>query len=123
VPKRVLDVGNCSMDHGAIRSLLEGAFQAQVVQAHNAEDTIALLAAESFDLVLVNRHLDEDGTEGLDIIRSIKADPQTAAVPCMLITNYAEHQELAVAAGAEHGFGKKSLRDPATHERLRKHLA
>jgi CheY-like chemotaxis protein len=93
------------------------------VQAHNAQDTIELLAAESFDLVLVNRHLDEDGSEGLDIIRAIKADPQTAAIPCMLITNYAEHQELAVAAGAEQGFGKKSLQTPATHELLRKHLS
>jgi two-component system chemotaxis response regulator CheY len=122
VTKRVLDVGNCSLDHGAIRSLLEGTFQATVVQAHNAAHTADLLAQQAYDLVLVNRHLDEDGTEGLDIIRAIKADPKTSAIPCMLITNYDEHQQAAVAEGAEPGFGKKSLREAATHERLRKHL-
>jgi CheY-like chemotaxis protein len=110
------------MDHGAIRSLLEGTFGATVVQAHNASQTASLLAQEPFDLVLVNREFDEDGTEGIEVIRAIKTDPQTAAVPVMLITNYPEHQEAAVSAGAEHGFGKKALRDPQTHERLRKHL-
>jgi CheY-like chemotaxis protein len=120
--KRVLDVGNCSMDHGSIRSLLEGAFGATVVQAHNAGQTADLLAKEPFDLVLVNREFDEDGTEGIEVIRSIKADPKTSSIPVMLITNYAEHQAAAVAIGAEPGFGKKGLHDPQTHEMLRKHL-
>ncbi len=120
--KRVLDVGNCSMDHGSIRSLLEGTFGATVVQAHNAVQTTDLLAKESFDLILVNREFDEDGTEGIEVIRAIKADPKTSSIPVMLITNYTEHQATAVAAGAEPGFGKKGLHDPKTHERLRKHL-
>lgn len=120
--KRVLDVGNCSMDHGSIRSLLEGTFGATVVQAHNAGQTADLLAKEPFDLILVNREFDEDGTEGIEVIRAIKADPKTSPIPVMLITNYAEHQATAVAAGAEPGFGKKGLHDPQTHERLRKFL-
>jgi CheY-like chemotaxis protein len=110
------------MDHGAIRSLLERTFQATVVQAHNAGQTADLLAKESFDLVLVNREFDEDGMEGIEVIRAIKADPKTSSIPVMLITNYSEHQATAVAAGAEPGFGKKGLHDPQTHERLRKHL-
>jgi CheY-like chemotaxis protein len=116
--KRVLDVGNCGPDHAAIRQLLETTFRAAVIQTHGLDDTLALLRRESIDLVLVNRKLDQDYSDGLAIIRAIKADPGLAAVPCMLITNHADHQEQAVAAGAVHGFGKKELRAPLTHERL-----
>ncbi len=120
--KRVLDVGNCGMDHGAIRSLIERSFRAQVVQAHGQEDALDLLGKEKFDLVLVNRKLDQDYSDGMDVITAIKARPEHAAIPCMLITNYPEHQAAAVAAGCEPGFGKKTLSDRETHERLKKHL-
>ena len=120
--KRVLDVGNCSLDHGAIRSLIERSFSADVVQAHGSEDALELLGREPFDLVLVNRKLDQDYSDGLDVVAAIKAQPQYADLPCMLITNYEEHQQAAVAAGCQPGFGKKTLHNPVTHERLKKHL-
>jgi CheY-like chemotaxis protein len=122
MPKRVLDVGNCVPDHGAIRSLLERTFGAEVVQAHGPEDTLAELKKGHFDLVLVNRKLDQDYSDGLDIIKSLKADPALAKTPVMLITNYENHQAVAIAAGAEPGFGKLSLNEPATIERLGKFL-
>ena len=40
----------------------------------------------------------------------------------MLVTNYAEHQHTAIAAGAEPGFGKLAYNEPATHERLARFL-
>lgn len=120
--KRVLDVGNCSPDHGAISSVLKKHFGATVVQAHGPDDALAALRQDKFDLVLVNRKLDQDYSDGLEIIKKIKADKALAATPCMLITNYAEHQAAAIAAGAEPGFGKLALSAPETIERLRKHL-
>lgn len=120
--KRVLDVGNCSMDHGSISSLLQAAFGAEVVQAHGPDDAHELLGREQFDLVLVNRKLDQDYSDGLDIIKSIKADARHAHLPCMLITNYPDQQETAVAAGAVPGFGKKQLHDEATHAKLAQFL-
>jgi two-component system chemotaxis response regulator CheY len=120
--KRVLDVGNCVPDHGAIRSLLERTFGAEVVQAHGPGDTLAELQAGVFDLVLVNRKLDQDYSDGLDIIKAIKADAALARTPVMLITNYEDHQQAAVAAGAQPGFGKLSLSSPQTLERLGKFL-
>lgn len=122
MPKRVLDVGNCVPDHAAIRTMLERKFGAQVAQTDGPEDTLALLASEPFDLVLVNRKLDRDYSDGLPIIEAIKADPQLAKVPVMLITNYAEHQQTAVAAGAAYGFGKKQLYADETQARLAKIL-
>jgi CheY-like chemotaxis protein len=123
MPKRVLDVGNCVPDHAAIRSLLERTFAAEVTQTHGPEDTLAALQERPFDLVLVNRKLDQDYRDGLDVIKSIKADAALAKTPVMLITNYEDHQAAAVAAGAEPGFGKLSLNTPQTLKRLERFLS
>lgn len=121
--KHVLDVGQCQMDHGALRRLIEGKFAAEVTQAHSAEQALAQLRSRQFDLVLVNRKLDADYSDGLEIIKQIKADPELSGVNVMLVTNYSEHQEQAVAAGAAPGFGKSELLEPRTLERLKPFLA
>jgi CheY-like chemotaxis protein len=123
MPKRVLDVGNCVPDHAAIRGMLEKMFRADVVQADGLGDAMAALRNEPFDLVLVNRKLDQDYSDGLDIIKQIKADAKLKSVPCMLISNYPDQQQLGVAAGAEYGFGKKELYREETQSRLAKFLA
>ena len=120
--KHVLDVGQCQMDHGALRRLIEGKFAAEVTQANSAEQALDQLRSRQFDLVLVNRKLDADYSDGLEIIKQIKADPELSGVNVMLVTNYAEHQEQAVAAGAAPGFGKSELTSPATLELLRPFL-
>jgi CheY-like chemotaxis protein len=116
--KRVLDIGNCSMDHGAISGMLRKQFGVEVVQCHGPDDSMSALRAGQFDLVLVNRKLDQDYSDGLEIVRAIKADPQLADTPVMLITNFPQYQEQAIAAGALPGFGKKELYNETTQQRL-----
>jgi CheY-like chemotaxis protein len=58
----------------------------------------------------------------MEILKQIKADAQLRQVPVMLVTNYADHQALAVAAGAEPGFGKLALDTPDTLEKLSRFL-
>lgn len=120
--KRVLDVGNCAADHAAIRTLIERGFDATVTRTHGEHDTLAVLRAGQFDLVLVNRLLDRGG-EGRPIISRIKNEPDLASVPVMLVTDYPEHQRAAVEVGAEYGFGKSELHMPATREKLQRFLA
>jgi CheY-like chemotaxis protein len=120
--KRVLDVGNCGADHVSIRRFIEEHFDAQVARAQGWGDVQAELRQNAVDLILVNRVLDRCGSEGLGIIRRIKADPQFASIPCLLLSNYADYQEQAVRAGAEPGFGKADLRQPETLELLRRLL-
>ena len=116
--RRVLEVGNCDPDHAAIRGMLEREFAAEVVRAQQGNDAIEQLRSRPFDLVLINRKLDIDYTDGIDILKRIKADDELSSVPVMLVTNYPEHQQAAVAAGALCGFGKMELAAPATRERL-----
>ena len=120
--KRVLDVGQCGADHTVIRRLVEGHFQAEVTPADDLEDALVQLRGGRFDLVLVNRRLDANGDDGLEVIRRIKSDALLTSIPLMLVSNYADYQEQAVAAGAEMGFGKAELAAPQTRELLEKFL-
>ena len=117
MPKRVLDVGNCQPDHAAIKRLLSR-WEAEVIQAHGADDALEALRAGGIDLVLVNRKLDRDYSDGIDVIRLIKADEHVGSTPVMLVTNYVEHQQQAESIGALRGFGKLEFDKPETLERL-----
>jgi len=123
MPKRVLNVGQCPPDHLAIRDFLAKHFDVELTQTQGHDDTLAALGDGAFDLVLINRKLDVDYSDGVEIIHRIKADPTVAHVPVMLVTNYAEHHDLAQAAGAERGFGKLEFHKPETVETLRPFLS
>lgn len=116
--KKVLDVGNCAPDFTAIRQFLTSNFDCEVHQAHGPEDTLARLRGEKFDLVLINRKLDRDYSDGIEIVRQLKADEQLKDVPVMLVTNYEDHQDAAVELGAERGFGKLELGNQTTLEQV-----
>lgn len=118
MPKTVIDCGNCGPDHNSIRNMIQRHFDAVVEQTHDGRQTLARLRKGGVDLVLVNRKLDRDYSDGMDVIRQIKADDQLKDVPVMLVTNYEEHQQAAVAIGAVAGFGKLSVSDPQTHALL-----
>lgn len=120
---RVLDVGQCAMDHGAISRLITKSFGAQVDRAHTLAEALDAVGSRSYDLVLVNRILDTDGSAGMAVLEAIKQNPRTAAVRVMLVSNYADAQAQAVAAGAEPGFGKNSLNSAATRELLQNLLS
>ena len=120
--RTVLDVGNCVPDHASIKRLLTSHYDVDVLQTHASDDTLALLRKRAVDLVLINRKLDCDYSDGTEILKQLKADPLLAKTPVMIITNYAEHQDAAVALGAERGFGKLELQTPATREKLNSFL-
>jgi DNA-binding response OmpR family regulator len=116
--KTVLDVGNCNPDHYAIRDMLKSSFSVNVLRADQLSDALDILNRESVDLVLVNRKLDIDYSDGMDIISTLLGHTKFQSIPVMLVTNLEEHQTAAIEAGAKAGFGKSSLRTPETHSRL-----
>lgn len=116
--KTVLDVGNCSPDHSAIKRMLTSLYDVEVLQADQLSDTQQILASQDVDLILINRKLDIDYSDGMDILKSLKSGETTRHIPVMLVTNYPEHQQAAVEAGGVYGFGKLELNSPQTRERL-----
>jgi CheY-like chemotaxis protein len=116
--KTVLDVGNCVPDFSAISRFLMKNFDCEVLQADKADDALETLRKQRVDLITVNRKLDCDYSDGMEVIRQIKADPELKDIPVMLITNYSEHQDAAMAIGAVRGFGKLEYGKPETLQRL-----
>ena len=115
---RVLNVGQCGFDHRNISHMLADHFGAEVTPAATADEAVSAVRRGEYDLVLINRVFDVDGTSGLDLIQRLQEDEQTRATPAMLVSNFAAAQEAAVALGARHGFGKDALTTPNTRERL-----
>jgi two-component system chemotaxis response regulator CheY len=110
--KRVLSVGQCGFDHANLTRTFRTHFAAEVVATDTATEAWLKLRGEQFDLILVNRVLDSDGTSGLDLIRQFRADEHAKSLAVMLVSNYDDAQEEAVASGALPGFGKSSLGQP-----------
>ncbi|MFN4896831.1 MAG: hypothetical protein ACK5GN_06375 [Pseudomonadota bacterium] len=114
----VVDIGQCDPDHASIRRLVES-LGMKVVRAYTAADAKKLVAQPGVALALVNRIFDADGGSGIDCIRELlemakSPDFQNPNMKVMLVSNYPEYQEQAVALGALPGFGKAALRDPQT---------
>ncbi len=114
----VLDVGQCDFDHDNISRMLSEEFGADVKRAVTSEEAFRAVRAGHFNLVLVNRVLDADGASGLDLIQRLLSNEDTRATPTMLVSNYADAQDAAVALGATRGFGKSTLTSRETRDQL-----
>ncbi len=114
----VLDVGQCDLDHDNMSRMLSEEFRAEVKRAATGEEAFRTVQTGHFDLVLVNRILDADGASGLDLIQRLLSNEDTRATPTMLVSNYADAQDAAVASGATRGFGKSALTSSETRDQL-----
>lgn len=116
--KKVLDVGQCNADHSSISNLLSRHFKVELHRSHSHDDVVAILADHSFDLILINRLLDADGSPGMNVLQTLKSNESSAGTPVMVVSNYEDAQSAAIEAGAVQGFGKSKLTSPETIELL-----
>lgn len=112
----VIDLGQCDPDHASIKRVVERC-GVSVVRAHSGDDAKRFLEGGNVALILVNRVLDADGSDGMALIKEFVT---LGKAPVMLVSNYPEYQQKAVQMGALPGFGKSALGDPATEEVVRK---
>ena len=117
--KTVLNVGQCRPDTAAITNFLTSHFDVQVVNADLLQDSQDALQKQKIDLVLVNRKLDADYSDGMAVLQAIKQDSATSDIPVMMVSNFPEWQQKAVDAGATYGIGKAELDCAETIERVR----
>ncbi|PQO44868.1 response regulator [Blastopirellula marina] len=118
MPKQVLAVGNCSYDQSSLKALIERSFDAKLLAAHGPADTLKMLREQTFALVIINRKLDRDHSDGIELMQTIKEDEQLKDVPVMLLSNYEDAQAAAEEAGAVPGFGKLALGKETTLKKL-----
>ncbi len=120
--RKVLDVGQCNADNSRISDLLERHFDVEIHRSHSHDEAIKSALDTPFDLILINRILDADGEPGMDVLASLKTKPSTAEMPVMIVSNYQETQDEAVARGAVPGFGKSELDSQETVAKLSLYL-
>lgn len=121
--QRILSVGQCMPDHNTLVYRLKQRFGARVTPAETFDEALGALRSGSYALVLVNRVSDADGSLGVELIRTLKADPGLASVPVMLVSDLAAAQADAVSLGALSGIGKSELSNPSALERIATALA
>ena len=114
---KILDVGQCGVDGPRMKLLFREKLGATVVNASTLEDAAQKIESGGYDIVLINRILAADGSEGSELIK--KFSKQSDAPPMMLVSDHDEAQQQAVAMGAKRGFGKSALEEPETLELIR----
>ena len=107
--KRIALIGHCGPDSSYLRMAVGRAQRdLQVVMVDDAQE-LERVIGEGVDLLLFNRLLDYgfEETEGAAAIAGLRA--KHPELKMMLVSNYAEAQAEAVAAGAFPGFGKREI--------------
>src|SRR4051812_45827714 len=116
--KLIALVGHCGPDSSYLRMAVQSAIRdAQVVMADDDTD-LSRLVATGVDLLLMNRELDWgfDTRRGVELIKRLRAEHP--GLKMMLVSNYADAQAEAQAAGAAPGFGKREIGSPRVREVL-----
>ncbi|MBO6514410.1 MAG: hypothetical protein JJ974_10640 [Phycisphaerales bacterium] len=110
-------VGHCRPDIFALTAAIKGFFPDAEVKTANDTSEMSMPS----NLLLVNRILDGQFPDesGIELIRGLPED----APPAILLTNFPEHAQAAIEAGAQPGFGKADARSPKAENAIRNALA
>jgi CheY-like chemotaxis protein len=102
-----------------VRTLQNAGFQ--VVQAYGGADALRKVKMQEPDLILTDLSMPQ--MSGAEVIRAVKADPQTRHIPCVAVTahmwdHFAEH---AGQAGCD-GWISKPFKANRLLEEISRHL-
>jgi two-component system cell cycle response regulator DivK len=117
VSKRVLVVEDQEDNRRIVRDLLTHAGFA-LLEARTGDEGVAMAERERPDLILMDIQL--PGIDGYEATRRIKAHPELARVPIIVVTSYAlsGDEEKAMAAGAD-GYVSKPFSPRALLAKVR----
>ena len=117
--EKILLVGHCVPDTFMLKSKMRQLFPDATVDNCNSQSDMEAKMSEK-SLLLVNRVLDGSfaAAGGIELIEQHAKSDDSPKL--MLISNFNESQEQAIAVGAMLGFGKSELGSEATEEKLKK---
>ena len=105
---RVLIIEDNARNLKLVRDSLQGNGY-ETLEATTAEAGIALALAEPPDLVLMDIQL--PGMSGIDALKSLRADPRTAAIPVVAVTASVTSRDVErITAAGFDGFIAKPIR-------------
>jgi two-component system chemotaxis response regulator CheY len=123
MPKTVVLVGHCGADGAYLKMTVKKALgDVNVVSVDDGQDFSRELEHADPDLILFNRELGYgfDPATGVGVIGKLRqTNPNLKMI---LVSNYADAQRDAEAAGALPGFGKRELGSPRVLQVLREAL-
>ncbi len=67
----------------------------QVVAAHDGRETLSLALKEKPDLILLDIVMPE--VDGYEVLRLLKSDPETEAIPIIVLTAYASDEGAVIS--------------------------
>jgi CheY-like chemotaxis protein len=107
-PRRIL----LAEDDRFLRKAAETALKRRgftVIPAVDGEEALRLARAEVPDLVLLDMIMPK--MQGFEVLRSLKGDPATAAIPVLILSNLGQDSDVqqALGAGAAGYFVKANL--------------
>ncbi len=117
--RQVVLIGHCGPDASYLRMAVSSALRGAKITMVDEQKDLQRALDDGADLLLFNRVLDYgfDTDEGVEMIRKLR---QTHPhVKSMLVSNFAEAQQAAIAAGALPGFGKREIGSKRVTELLR----
>ncbi|MDB5324899.1 MAG: hypothetical protein JWM57_468 [Phycisphaerales bacterium] len=118
MPVKIALVGHCGPDSYMLRSAVKYAVKDAELHMITDDGALAALLSGGPAVLLVNRQLDGNFEvyEGVELIRRLHITyPQLSM---MLISNFADSQKAAEAAGARAGFGKSEIGTPKMRDAL-----
>ena len=118
---RILLVGHCGVDGPRLQSEIRSFLKGANVERVNSDSDLRRACEDGADLLLVNREPLGFETEGLDLIKQVRKDFPDQKV--MLVSDHADAQQEAEAAGALRGFGKGDIGSPTLADAVKQALA
>ena len=98
-------------------------FDVDVDRVMFVDEALERMRETPYDLVLFNRLIFADRSEGIELVHRARSDTALNKAPLMMVSNFDNAQDACVAAGGVQGFGKKAVFEPETAELLSQYLA
>jgi two-component system chemotaxis response regulator CheY len=121
--KKVVLVGHCGADSSYLRIAVASVQTGISVASVDDEESLAAALTAGAELILINRIIDWgfDDQAGVALIARLRRTHPN--VKTMLVSNYPDAQQAAIAGGALPGFGKREIGSAKVKELLRSALA
>jgi two-component system chemotaxis response regulator CheY len=116
---RILVVDDFSTMRRIVKNLLQDLGFTNMSEAENGQAALSLLKSHPFDFVVTDWNM--PGMTGIELLKSIRADPALAKIPVLMVTAEAKREQIVEAAqSGVNGYIIKPFTADALKEKLNK---